>query len=327
MIDYRYLLEQTSAYKTLRADKQKGNLSHAYLIIIPDEQKLREYLKVFAKLMLCSGEEICESCRNCKLIESDCHSDVMYFPEKEGAVVTADVNKLVEESFYKPIEGEKKIFIISSAQTMNAQSQNKLLKTLEEPPKNVHIVLGATNEHALLPTIKSRVRRLEISSFSKDRLKKALEKECDDYERLESAVDFSDGTVGSVLSLYNDEKLQETKDFVLDLIANMSSSKEVLKYSTQISEKKIETEMFLSVLELTFRDLLLYYNESENLIVNKKILVSGALEVGYNRGSTLHAIEKIGEARVRLNFNTNQTMLIEWLLFQILEGKHKWQKL
>ena len=327
MIDYRYLLEQTSAYKTLKADKENGKLSHAYLIIIPDQNKLKEYLRVFAKLIMCSGEEICDACRNCKLIEEGLHSDVMYFPEKEGAVLTADVNKLVEESFYKPIEGERKIFIISSAQTMNAQSQNKLLKTLEEPPKNVHIILGATSEHALLPTIKSRVRKLEISSFSKERLKKALESECEEVEKLESAVNFSDGTVGSVLSLYNDEKLGETKDFVLDLIVNMSSSKEVLKYSTIFSEKKIEADMFLSVLELTFRDLLLYYNESEKLVVNKKILVSGALEVGYNRGSTLYAIEKIGEARVRLNFNANQTMLIEWLLFQILEGKHKWQKL
>ena len=57
---------------------------------------------------------------------------------------------------------------------MNASAQNKLLKTLEEPPKNVHILLGATSEYPLLATLKSRVKKLEIPPFDNQTIYKAL---------------------------------------------------------------------------------------------------------------------------------------------------------
>ena len=106
----------------------------------------------------------------------------------------------------------------------------------------------------------------------------------------------------------------------------MKSSKDVLNYSAKIGELKSGLQEFLSVLEIYFRDLLALFNSKENLVVNKEVLTIGAMENGYNLNSVLNAIEKIEEANVRKSFNTNETMLVEWLLFQILEGKHKWQK-
>ena len=129
MIDFYTLVKNKEAFKTVKRDKLNGKLSHAYLLLMPDEENLDEVLKVFVKLILCDEDEICGKCRACKLVENNSHSDVLVFPEKKGGVLSSDVNKLIEESYFKPIEGEKKIFVVSSAQTMNIQAQNKLLKT------------------------------------------------------------------------------------------------------------------------------------------------------------------------------------------------------
>ncbi len=326
MTDFYSLVKDTGAYQTVKSDKAKGRLSHAYLVVMPDEENLKEYLKVFASLMLCGEEEPCGKCRNCTLIKGETHSDVLFFPEKEGAVLTSDVNKLVEESFFKPVEGEKKIFVLSSAHTMNAQAQNKLLKTLEEPPKNVHIILGATSAFPLLQTVKSRVKQLEIASFSNAKLIEALKEECPDIERLKKAVACGDGTVSKAKALYGDDSLKDLSSLVLDMLENMKSSREILKYSTKISKEKRDVSEFLSVLELYFRDMLVYFSGKKELVLNTEILSSSALEVGYNASSCVYALSKIEEAKVRKKFNANATMLLEWLLFQILEGKYKWQK-
>ncbi len=327
MINYLSLLEDTFAYKSVKAEVESGNLSHAYLIVIPDQAKLKEYLKVFIKLMVCKNGSPCGSCRECVLIDKEQLPDAIFYPKSEGAVLSEDVANLIEESYLKPIEGDKKLLVISSAHTMTAQAQNKLLKTLEEPPKNVHIILGATSEFPLLATIKSRVKKLEINGFSGQKLISALSEDCPDRERLKNAVALGDGTVGKALALYSDENISSAVALAEDMLVNMVSSKEVLKYSTLISALKCDFSDFLDVLEGYYRDLVVYYSGKKELVNNTTIFTNGVLDKGYNLGSSLLAVEKIGQARQRKKFNANATMLTEWLLFQILEGKYKWQKL
>ena len=209
---------------------------------------------------------------------------------------------------------------------MNASAQNKLLKTLEEPPESVHIILGATSEFSLLPTIKSRVKKLEIPFFNKQMLKDALKNECEDEIKLENAIACADGTVGKVLSLYGDQNFVKIQELCIDVLVNMQSSKDVLLYSNKITASGVALDEFLSVLQLFLRDILTLCEGREDLVLNQMV---GQLKnvKGFKTGSVLHAIESIAEANKRLKFNANATMLIEWLLFQILEGKYKWQKL
>lgn len=327
MADILSLIKQTGAYKTLYGDKKRNTLSHAYLFVTPDGDYLKEYLKIFAKLICCESDEPCFNCRACRLIDAENFADVLVYPKKDNAVLSEDVNSLIEESYLKPIEGDKKIFILSHAETMNTQAQNKLLKTLEEPPKNVHILIGATSEFPLLPTVKSRVKKLEISAFSKELLFEALKEECPDKDKLLSAIACGDGTLGKAKALFGDENLSTAIDLAVDMIVNMQSSAQILEYSVKISALKIDIAEFLSVLELLYRDLLVSMQGEEDLALNKKALLQTKTAVGYNTGSVVNALEKINESYKRKKFNQSGTMLIEWLLFQVLEGKYKWQKL
>lgn len=326
MTDLFSLVKDTGAYKIVKGDSESGRLSHAYLLLTSDGDNLSGYLKVFAKLIACENGGCCGVCRACKLIDSERYADVVNYPSNgKDIVLVEDVSALIESSYIKPLESDKKIFLINHAETMNGAAQNKLLKTLEEPPKNVHIFLGATAEFTLLATLKSRVKKLEIPPFGKEKLYDALKKDYPDTDKLLNAIACSDGTVGKTVALYGDENLSEVLELIADMIVNMQSSADVLKYSVKISGLKSDFDGFLSALELTFRDMIVGLSD-ENLVNNKEIYSRVKSAKGYNNGALLYALDKINEASRRKKLNANALMLTEWLLFQILEGKYKWRK-
>ncbi len=319
MIDLTRLIKDTSAYKTVKADKTSERLSHAYLILSADKENLGEYLKIFAKLILSGGE------RADRLIDEGFHPDVFTFPTKGDAVLKEDVEKIIEESFLKPIESDKKLFIIKNGESMNAASQNKLLKTLEEPPNGVHILIGSANEYSLLSTVRSRVKKLVIPPFSAEQLISVLESECVDKERLINAVSCGDGTLGKALALYGDDKLSETIDLAVDTFVNMKTSRDVLEFSNKIASKG-DVKEFLSVLELINRDYMLYLNGAESAVFNKITLARVKGAQNFTAGAVVYAAEQIAEAEKRISANGNPQAVLERLLFAILEGKHKWRK-
>lgn len=320
------LLEKSEGFDLISREKKNGGVSHAYLVVCADKDNLTEYLKEFAKLIACKFGNPCGECRDCTLIDNNAHSDILIYP-KTDSVKTEDISDLIEQSYIKPIESDKKIFILSHAETMNLSVQNKLLKTLEEPPKNVYMILGATTEYGLLPTVLSRVKKIEIKGFDEKVLIDFLGDECEDGARLKEAVAHADGTVSGVKKLYDDEKFSEIKELCLQVVTDMKSSKEVLFYGEKVYAYKDEIELFLSVLESILSDLLYLTAGEEKLVKNKKDLFRLQQAKGYKKGSVMHALGLIVEARKRLKFNANAQMLVEWLLFGILEGKHRWQKL
>ena len=320
MVDLQGLLEETGAYKTVITDAAAGRLSHAYLILSADKDNLGEILKIFAKKIL-GGDA-----RADKLIDEGFHPDVFNFPLKGDAVLKEDVEKIIEESFLKPVESDKKLFLINNGESMNATSQNKLLKTLEEPPNGVHILIGATSEYPLLSTVKSRVKKLVIPPFPSEKLIAALKEDCPDKERLYSAVSCGDGTVGKALALYGDEKLSLTVDLAVDTFVNMKTSRNVLEYSEKIMRADVGVKEFLSVLELINRDYMLYVFGAEDAVFNQRTLGQVKAAEGYSAGAAVYIAEEIAGAIRRLNANGNPQAILERLLFAILEGKHKWRK-
>ncbi|MBO4594337.1 MAG: hypothetical protein J5697_01385 [Clostridia bacterium] len=325
MIDIPSLFKTTGEFKALCSDKKKGVLSHAYLTVTPDGRFLDEYLKYIAKIFVCEEDEPCLRCRKCRLIDRNAYADVRFFP-KDDAVKTEDVTAIIEESFIKPVEDDKKVFIISHAETMSDIAQNKLLKTLEEPPANVYMILGATGEFPLLSTLKSRVKKFEIPAFSDRALFSALKDDCPDAEKLRIAIAAGDGTAGGALNLYNDEEFAEITEVATDVIVNMKKSTEILAFSNKVAATRCDLKEFLSVLLIAFREMLCKSEGRADLIRSEKLFdgIKGA--EGFTRGAIMHAIDKTNEALTRKKYNGNDQMITEWLFFQILEGKYKWQK-
>lgn len=154
----RQLIQSTHAYRLLKAERAENRLNHSYLLVFDDARNLRSALKEFAKLFFLTPEEAAAEAgeahrsfssharteRIDALIDEESFADCIILPEDGKKFSVEDAEKIREESALKPVEGDKKLFVIGDFAEATVQAQNKLLKLLEEPPKDVHFLLGAT---------------------------------------------------------------------------------------------------------------------------------------------------------------------------------------
>lgn len=131
---------------------------HAYLIIASGVSASREYSGILAKALVCeeagNDGEPCGKCSGCLKSDSGSHPDISVIGRNKVSV--NDIRDLKESAYLTANEGYRKIFILEGVQSFNVQSQNALLKVLEEPPKGVVFILTAASKSAVLPTILSR---------------------------------------------------------------------------------------------------------------------------------------------------------------------------
>lgn len=306
------VIRNTNAYKIIYGEKKRGELSHAYLIVCPDGVMLKTYMKLFASLIMCENDGACGECRPCRLIDKEAYADCDFYPKDGDKIKTADIDDLVSKTIIRPIESDIRMFVLVGAENMTVEAQNKILKTLEEPPRNVCILIGATTDNALLPTVKSRVKRLDVPPFSDGEIKRALGDEYPDKAKLESAIALGGGKIGSVIKAYTDGNAEKMQTFCREVLFSMRSSKDVAKYSSKINKDNIKD--FISILK----------SEVANLLVkdNRK-----AGDYGYVTGALIAISDMLSEKERALYYNANAVMVADSVLLAILGEKYKWQKL
>lgn len=317
-MDVSRLLSSTSAFQILKADKQNNTLSHAILVVCDDVFMLEKYLTYFAKLIACSDSEPCLTCRTCNLIEKHAYVDSVFYPIGKKILVQ-DIDDLIEKSYFKPLENDVKTFVLVNAQEMNAQAQNKLLKTLENPPSNTIILLGATTTNTLLSTVLSRVKKLEIGKFSDGEIIEFLKDECTDLEKLKSAVKLSFGKVGEALNRYGQEDGNKAYNACVKVLKELSSSKQVAEFSGAIDGEILAD--FISITSRLIEEALQYKNGIQ--IKDKNVC---EIASKYTVGALIFIQDKLREAEKALHFNGNATSIKDAFLFGVLEGKYKWSK-
>ena len=306
------VIRNTNAYKIIYGEKKRGELSHAYLIVCPDGVMLKTYMKLFASLIMCENDGACGECRPCRLIDKEAYADCDFYPKDGDKIKTADIDDLVSKTIIRPIESDLRMFVLVGAENMTAEAQNKILKTLEEPPRNVCILIGATSDNALLPTVKSRVKRLDVPPFSDGEIRSALGEEYPDKAKLESAIALGGGKIGSVIKAYTDGNAEKMQAFCREVLFSMRSSKDVAKYSSKINKDNIKD--FISILK----------SEVANLLVkdNRK-----AEDNGYVTGALIAISDMLSEKERALYYNANAVMVADSVLLAILGEKYRWQKL
>lgn len=141
-------------FEKLKMDYEAGRFSHAYLLECCDVDDTLKQVKEFIKFVL-------KTPRLQEKVELNALTDILYLSGEDESVKVADIKNLIEKSSTRGFECDLKFNIISFADNMTEQAQNKLLKTLEEPNPGVHFFLITANPYALLPTVKSRCVILE----------------------------------------------------------------------------------------------------------------------------------------------------------------------
>ena len=159
METFRSVVGHKKVIAYLQECVRSGHVSHAYLLDGPDGVGKRLVARLFAATLLCreGGTEPCGACLSCRQMDSGNQPDVSYVTHEKSVISVGDIREqLCNIVPVKPMVGPFRIFIVDEAERMNAEAQNALLKTLEEPPSYAVILLLTNNAEALLPTIRSR---------------------------------------------------------------------------------------------------------------------------------------------------------------------------
>lgn len=309
----RTLLRGTSAYRALERDKKGG--AHATLAVFPDEKYLRPLLKECAKAFFGAAD----GSREAKLIEEESFSDCLFFPAGGEKFTVNDGAKIIEESALKPVEGVKKLFVLDAFHTASVLVQNKLLKVLEEPPAGVYFLLGATAEHAVLPTVLSRVKKCAVSPFTEEEIYSALVRMHKNGAGLKEAAAASGGIYSVAESLLDGGG--ENFRYAEELL----SGKDAQRLCREIGALK-DKRAFLAALRLLLRDVTFYAAGQEKYAARKNAAVR-SLSQEYPLGSLLAATEYVSAAERDVQFNANFSQCVLNLAMQIYKEKAKWQRL
>ncbi len=186
-----------------------------------------------ARLLNCLAVEDgtpCDACNQCRRIAAGNHADVRVIGLGQGVeggpqrreIGIGAVRLVSSQAHLKPYEGANRVFIFEDAELLSEEAANALLKTLEEPPPQTTLILVTSQEDRLLPTIRSRCRRVELRLLSRDEtvgyLEEARQVEREEAERL---AHLCGGRIGWALSALDSPQLMERRISELDRLISL----------------------------------------------------------------------------------------------------------
>lgn len=265
------MVGQTAVTKTLKNAIIHHKTSHAYLFTGPRGTGKTSAAKIFAKAINCLNPqdgEPCNECSLCKGITEGTIGDVIEIDAASNNGVE-EIRDIRDKARYAPTQATYKVYIIDEVHMLSTGAFNALLKTLEEPPKNVIFILATTEPHKIPATIISRTQRFDFRRITNDeiiqRLRYILEQEEIAYEEeaLSVIARCANGGMRDALSL-------------LDQVISFSDDKVSFEQAIQVSGSLTDDLMIEFVRLLTqqqaqaallqLQDLLLLGKEASRLI-------------------------------------------------------------
>ena len=155
--------------QALISDLEHGTVNHAYFFECDDEVALNRETEGFVKQIFNDGLEN--------------NPDYKVITVEDKSIKVDKIRELQKDVIVKPIKHEKKVYVIFSANKMNLAAQNCLLKTLEEPPENVMIILTGPSIYSVIGTIRSRVKQIKIESAREDIFPEEIRDMLDNFHR------------------------------------------------------------------------------------------------------------------------------------------------
>ena len=215
------------AVEMLASGLANGRLGHAYLITGPEQVGKTTLARTFAQALNCEAPEAerpCGQCRPCKLIATDRHPDVKFVsPEVSGrgklTLKIEAIRQLQQDLTLSAYEARYKVAILERFDAATLGAANAFLKTLEEPPGKVILLLTATDADMLLPTISSRCRTLNLRPLSPDLIEQSLAVRWQvPAEKATLLAHLADGRLGWAVQAAEDETILQMRAEQLEIL-------------------------------------------------------------------------------------------------------------
>ena len=281
--------------KNLQTIIESDKIGHSYLFVGPEGIGKKLIAKEFAKKILCLNENKgCNTCNSCIEFEGDNNPDYKeIFPDGKNIKID-QIREFQKKVYEKPVISQKKVYIIDDSDLMTKEAQNCLLKTLEEPPQYIVIILIATDEDKLLNTIKSRCTKMVFSKLKVEELKRYLDDRVVQEEILKRAN-------GSIKKLIHIQENIDTYMEIASIINNITNKSllDILRKTEIFSKNK---DIITEILEYI------------SLIFYEKVYNGDNKRTNY-----INCIQITEETKRRIAANSNFDMSIDYFLIRIWE--------
>ncbi|MCQ2522434.1 MAG: DNA polymerase III subunit delta' [Lachnospiraceae bacterium] len=328
MADFSTIIGQDLLKNQLKTAAGNDTPSHAYLLQ-GEPRSGKEYVaKVFAKALLCEseGEKPCCSCASCKHVDAGTHPDLLYLhTAKPNTIGVDDIREGITGTVsVKPMNNRRKVYIIMEAETMTPQAQNALLKTLEEPPAYVTMLLLTASMEMMLPTIKSRCVQLHMTPVEDGQMAKYLREELEiPSTRAEFCIAFARGNIGRAKSLASSEDFDVIREKALSLLKGIYEMDiaDILAAIKQIREYGFDVKDYLDIMAVWYRDVLLFKatGDANHLIFKDELAAITKVAKRSSYEGIEEIIKALEKAKGRLRNNVKYELAMELLLLTIRE--------
>ena len=279
--------------KILEKSIKLNKFSHSYIFWGVEGIGKKMIAKEFAQNILCIEQHENCRCKSCIEFESNNNPDFQFIEPNEGKVKIEQIREMQRKVAEKPIISNKKVYIIDNSDTMTTEAQNCLLKTLEEPPEYITIILICTNEDNLLSTIKSRCTRMHFEAIDTNEIAKYIKQTYPDLGISENIINLSQGSIGKVLKLNENKSIYENIEKIFLSMQNKDLI-EIVQMAEEIYKTKEEINSVLDYM---------------NVIL---------LKLGKQNTKYIRCIEIVEQTKKRLKANSNYDMCIDNLLFNMI---------
>ena len=320
---------QTAAVAFLRKAVENG--CSAFLLS-GDEHIGKGTLALYLACMLncLEAKAPCGVCSICRRILKGSFADVRFLgalsteENSKTGVSTEQIKEILENAAMAPYEGRAKVYIIDGAENMSAAAANRLLKTLEEHHEFVYFVLLAENASAVLPTVASRLMKLELQKASAADIVAHLTSLQVDFVLADELAQMADGYTGWAVLASQDAELVQTRQ--TQIMQAMALSKMVLserlalagEISKGFSKDRQRLYRQIDVWQSVFRDMLVCSLGQEELVGHKN-LVTQIKEAATSLNSVQISafLHKMAETKQLLKQNVAPQLALEVMMFSL----------
>ena len=244
-----------------------GSVSHAYLLVGPDQIGKTTLALEFARLLQCTGRaaddtEACGVCAACRKTAHGTHPDVSVLEPPAGKqwLPVEQVRELLRTAYLAPYEGRWRIFVLPNVERLRAESVNALLKTLEEPPPGVLLLLTSTEPEQLLPTVTSRCQVVSLHPLAPEEIARALvERWGASPTEAEALAGLAGGRLGWAVEALRNPELRERRDATLRQVVELAGATRDarMRLAGQLASDTEAARAAVEVWALWWRDALL----------------------------------------------------------------------
>jgi DNA polymerase-3 subunit delta' len=306
---FNNILGQEFAKKYIINSIRNNKINHAYMFEGIDGIGKNLFAKELGKILINTNN-------------AENSPDYITIEPTGNSIKIAQIRELQSDIIIKP-HSNYKIYIINNAQKMTVESQNALLKTLEEPPEYAIIILITNNKESLLPTIKSRCEIIKFLPISIMELKKYLMDKGIDEKRALLLANFSRGSIEKALELSESTDFTIMRDDIQNYIQHILDKNmiEILNIQSDMDKHKDKITVLLDMMINYFRDMMMCMgNIDKDMIINGDritFIQNMSKKITYSQVSKV--IDIIEETKRKMRSNCNFNVSIQVMALNIYE--------